>query len=68
MMMAEHHVGHVPGLRTVRRQRGHQLRPRGHHARVHHDHRVAVQDQRDRPGYAAVVTVPADIPLMQHEH
>ncbi len=66
--MAEHHVGHVPGLRAPRGQRGQQGLAGGDHPRVDDDHRVAVRDQRDRAGHPLVVAVPADVPLVQHEY
>ena len=66
MMMAEHHVGHVPGLRAVLGQGGQQGLAGGHHAGIDDDHRVAVQDQRDRPGHSLVVAVPPHVPFVQH--
>ena len=68
MMVAEHHVGHVPGLRAVPGQGGQQGLAGGHHAGIDDDHRVAVQDQRDRPGDSLVVAVAPHIPLVQHVH
>jgi hypothetical protein len=66
MVMTEHHVCHVAGLRAVRAQRGEQSLPGGHHAGIDDDDRVAVDDQRDRPGHSLVIAVPADVPLVQH--
>ncbi len=66
MMMAEHHIGHVPGLRAVLGQGGQQGLAGGHHAGIDDDHRLAVEDQRDRPGHSLVVAVPPYVPFVQH--
>ena len=68
VVMAEHHVGDVPGLRAVLGQRGEQRSTVGDHARVDDDHRVAVQDQGHRPAHPLVVAIQADVPVMQHEY
>lgn len=65
-MVAEDHVGHVSGLQAVLGLGGQQGLAGGHHAGIDDDHRVAVQDQRDRPDHSLVVAVPADLPLVQH--
>lgn len=66
--MAEHHVGHVVRSEPVLTQRAEQFVPRGDHARIDDDHRVSVRDQRHGPGHPPVVTVLADVPLVQHVH
>jgi hypothetical protein len=66
VVMTEHHVGHVAGIRAALGQRGQEGVAGGDHARVDDDHRVAVQDQRDRAGHALVVAVQADVSIVQH--